>query len=129
MNTIHSEHIRNINRVQDHIECNLARPLTVDELAAVAHLSPFYFHRLFSYVTMETLHGYIKRIRLEKAAFLLVADPSKSITQIALDVGFANPSSFAKAFKLEYGASASQFRNDHPTFFRQNRQSHHLKPL
>lgn len=111
MKPVIDEHSRLINQVQDHIERNLGKQLTVDELARVVHLSPFYFHRLFSYVTLETLHGYIKRIRLEKAAFLLLADSSKSITEIALDVGFANQSSFAKAFKLQYGVSASQFRN------------------
>lgn len=110
MNRIINEHLRIIHQVQDHIERNLNKPLTVDELARVVHLSPFYFHRLFSYVTLETLHGYIKRIRLEKAAFLLRADPTRSITDIALDVGFATSSSFAKAFKLQYGVSASQYR-------------------
>ena len=112
MNQVMDEHLRTIHQVQDHIERNLSKPLTVDELAGVVHLSPFYFHRLFSYVTLETLHGYIKRIRLEKATFLLRADPARSITDIALDVGFATSSSFAKAFKLQYGISASQFRGN-----------------
>lgn len=105
------EHTRIIHQVQDYIERNLAKPLTIEELAGVVHLSPFYFHRLFSYVTLETLHGYIKRNRLERAAFLLQADPAKAITDIALGVGFATPSSFAKAFKQEYGVSASEYRN------------------
>jgi AraC family transcriptional regulator len=110
MKPVIDENLRIIHQVQDYIERNLSKPLTVDELARVVHLSPFYFHRLFSYVSLETLHGYIKRNRLEKAAFLLLADSSKSVTEIALDVGFANQSSFAKAFKLQYGVSASQFR-------------------
>jgi AraC family transcriptional regulator len=112
MKPVIDEKLRIIHQVQDYIESNLSKALTVDELARVVHLSPFYFHRLFSYVTLETLHGYIKRNRLEKAAFLLLADSSKSITEIALDVGFANQSSFAKAFKLQYGISASQFRGE-----------------
>ena len=112
MKPMNDENLRIIHQVQDYIERNLSKPLTVEELARVVHLSPFYFHRLFSYVTLETLHGYIKRNRLEKAAFLLLADSSKSITEIALDVGFANQSSFAKAFKLQYGVSANQFRTE-----------------
>lgn len=111
MNQILDEHTRIIHQAQDYIERHLNQPLTVDELAKVTHLSPFYFHRLFSYVTLEPLHGYIKRNRLERAAFLLRADLSKNITEIALEVGFSNQSSFAKAFKLEYGISASQYRS------------------
>ena len=122
MNAVINEHLRIIHQVQDYIERNLSKQLTIDELANVAHLSPFYFHRLFSYVTMETLHGYIKRNRLEKAAFYLQADPSKSISDIALDVGFANQSSFAKAFKLEYGVSASTFRTGQPSIEAYRRQ-------
>lgn len=111
MKPVIDEHLRTIHQVQDYIERNLSKALTVDELASVVHLSSFYFHRLFGYITQEPLYAYIKRNRLEKAAFLLHADSSKSITEIALDVGFANQSSFAKAFKLQYGVSASQFRD------------------
>ena len=123
MKPVMDEHTRIINQIQDYIERNLNKALTIDELAKVVHLSPFYFHRLFSYITLEPLYAYIKRNRLEKAAFLLRADPSKPITQIALDVGFANQSSFAKAFKLQYGVSASQFRREPRTIETHHRQT------
>lgn len=108
--SINNEYIKIVNHVQDYIANNLARVLTLEELASVASVSPFYFHRLFSYITNESLYNYIKRNRLEKAIFLLQSHSSLPISQIALDVGFANQSSFAKAFKIAYGVSASQYR-------------------
>lgn len=104
------QYISKINQVQDYIESHISEPLSLEQLAGMVHFSPFYFHRLFRFVTDESLYQYIQRIRLEKSIFLLQSDPNKSITDIGLDVGFSNQASFAKAFKKAYGVSASAFR-------------------
>ena len=72
-----------INQVIDYIQTNIDRDLTLEELAYVAHFSPFHFHKIFGAMVGETLNGFIQRLRIEKAATKLVANPKDSITDIA----------------------------------------------
>jgi len=109
---LREEYISRINRVQDHIESNISEEFSLSELSQIANFSPFHFHRIFSAMTGETLFQFIQRIRLEKAAFLLVADQRAEITQIALECGFSNQASFAKAFKAYFGITASGYRRE-----------------
>lgn len=103
-------YVARINRVMDHIDDNLGGPLTLPELAAVAGFSPFHFHRIFGAMVGETLGQYIRRLRLERAALQLVADPGKPITTIALECGFSGSAPFARAFRDAFGMSAGQWR-------------------
>ena len=80
------EYISRINRVIDYIEENLDDDLSLVRLADVAHFSRFYFHRIFKAIVGETLNSFIQRIRVEKAAILLDANPARSITEIAFDI-------------------------------------------
>ncbi len=106
------EYIARINRVMDHITSNLGRELSLKKLAKIANFSPFHFHRIFSGLVGETLNNFIKRIRIERAASMLLANPKKSITEIAIDYGFSGSSSFARIFKEKYGMSASEWREE-----------------
>ncbi len=99
-----------INRVLDHIEAHLAQPLRLRELAAIANLSPFHFHRVFGAMTGETVSRLVQRLRLEKAAGQLRALPAKPITDIALDCGFSGSSAFARAFREAFGGSPGEWR-------------------
>ena len=56
-----------------------------------------------------TPHQYLVRARLRRAARLL-ADEERSITDIALDVGFADLSNFVRTFHRAAGVSPSGFR-------------------
>ena len=107
---LREEYVSRINRVQDYIESNISEEFSLLGLSQIANFSPYHFHRIFSTMTGETPFHFIQRIRLEKAAFLLLANHKVEITQIALECGFSNQASFAKAFKGYFGISASRFR-------------------
>lgn len=51
-----------------HLEAHFDEPLNLEEVAALAHLSPYHFHRIFKAVTGETLNEHLRRLRLEKVA-------------------------------------------------------------
>jgi AraC family transcriptional regulator len=104
------EYAARMNRVVDHIQLHLADPLDLEQLAAVACFSPFHFHRLFHAWMGETLQAFIHRLRLERAAQLLVFNRLTSISDIAMECGFSSASTFARAFKAAYGVSASDWR-------------------
>lgn len=105
-----AEYAARVNRVIDYVERNLDRPLALTELAGVAHFSPFHFHRIFGALVGETLGAFVGRLRVERAARMLVTSPGVSVTAVALECGFASPSSFARAFKEAFGVSASEWR-------------------
>jgi len=73
--------------------------LRLEDLARVARLSAFHFHRLYRAMTGESLYQFILRLRLEKAAGRLLAEPAEPVTNIALDCGFGSSAAFARAFK------------------------------
>ena len=106
-----SEYTARINRVIDHIEVHLGQALGLEELARVASFSPFHFHRIFTAMVGETLHHYIQRLRLEKAATMLLTNPTRAITEVALDCGFSGSSTFARAFKEQFAMSATEWRS------------------
>jgi AraC family transcriptional regulator len=99
-----------INRVMDHIERNMERAFTLDELASVANFSKFHFSRIFWAMTGETPFEFLNRIRMEKAASLLVMNPKETISEIASVCGFANLPVFSRNFKMYFKMSPTQWR-------------------
>ena len=93
----------------DYVRDRPAQAHSLDDLAAVAHSSPFHFHRIFSAVTGETVGSFVQRARLERAAYLMKAKPSRSLTSIAMDTGFATSQEFSRSFKRSYGIAPSQW--------------------
>ena len=103
---------RRVNRVIDYIKDNLTEPLPIEKLARLAHFSPFHFHRIFRAFVGEPLHAFIRRLRLEKAAFRMLHGPKATLTAIALQSGFASSSDFSRAFKQIYGFSPRTFSRE-----------------
>ncbi|MGV8930772.1 MAG: AraC family transcriptional regulator [Luteimonas sp.] len=79
------------------------------ELAAVAQMSAFHFHRVYRALTSETIGRTLLRLRLLRALHLL-ADGSTSVTAVALGVGYETPQAFARVFRESFGASPSELR-------------------
>lgn len=101
-----------IDRVIDYIQANLDEELTVEQLAELACFSEFHFNRIFKLCVGQNVYQFVRRLRVEKAARLLIYE-SRTITDIALSCGFSNSASFAKCFKQVFGKSASQWRDDY----------------
>jgi AraC family transcriptional regulator len=109
-----SDHRARVERAVRFIATSLHRPLSLKEVAAVAHLSEFHFHRIFSAVMGETVGRFITRHRLEVAALRLAYEPHRSITDVALASGYSSPSNFTKAFGAFFGCSPTQVRSPAP---------------
>ncbi len=110
---------RRVHRVMDYIADHLDEPLPLEKLARLAHFSPFHFHRIFRMLVGEPVHGFIRRLRLERAVFAMAHGPKQSLTTIALRHGFASSSDFSKAFKQAYGFSPSRY--DRATFLEESK--------
>ncbi len=103
-------HISIINQGVDFIIDNLLEKLTVEMIADHCCFSRYYYNRLFKSVTGENIYGFIKRLRLEAAAFKLIKSPNLSITTIATELGYSS-SNFSVLFKAHYSVTPSQFRS------------------
>jgi AraC family transcriptional regulator len=105
-----SIYISRINRVIDYIKSNLEGDLSLENLSSIANFSKFYFHRIFKSVTGENLNSCVGRMKIEKSAFMLIYNPSLSITSIAFDSGFSSPAVYSREFKAHFKLSPSQWR-------------------
>src|SRR5881628_348072 len=99
-------------RVLLHIQNHLDASLALDELADVAHFSPYHFHRIFRGMIGESVWEHVRRLRLERAAQQL-RTRRESVTEIAFDAGYETLESFSRAFRAAFGTPPSTFRRNH----------------
>jgi AraC family transcriptional regulator len=91
------------------LEANAAEPLGLEDAARQAGLSPYHFLRIFRKALGVTPHQYLLRLRLRRAAKLLVED-GMPVTEVALEAGFADLSNFVRTFGRAAGMSPRRFR-------------------
>ncbi|HSH41538.1 MAG TPA: AraC family transcriptional regulator [Arenicellales bacterium] len=96
-------------RIRELIDARLAEPLSLEQLAAEVHLSPYHFARLFRATFGEPPYRFVLARRMERARNLLRETDDK-IVAIALSCGFSDHSQFARAFRRHYGVSPSEIR-------------------
>ena len=90
------------------IDAHSHEPIGLEDAAREAGLSPYHFLRQFSKALGVTPHQYLVRLRLRHAARLLAAR-ERSVTDIALDVGFGDVSNFVRSFRRAAGVSPRRF--------------------
>ena len=98
-----------LRRVEEHIRADLARELSLKELARVAGLSTFHFARCFKQATGETPHALVTRLRVERAREMLTKS-GLNVAAIAAELGFASASHFAKVFRRAMSISPAAYR-------------------
>ncbi|GAA6621556.1 helix-turn-helix transcriptional regulator [Scytonema sp. NUACC26] len=99
-----------LKRTIEYISDNLNLDLSLNVLAAMLGMSPYYFERLFKQSVGRTPHQYILHCRIERAKQLL-QDNELSIGEIACQVGCKNHSHFSKLFRKLTGMSPKTYRN------------------
>jgi AraC family transcriptional regulator len=99
-----------LRAVVEYVEEHLDAGLTLEQMAAVAHLSAYHFARQFKVATGQPPHQYLITRRVERAQQLLHADRDLSLAEIAASVGFADQSHFSHHFKRVVGVTPRQFR-------------------
>ncbi len=107
--TTRVELYRRLHWARDFILASLDQPITIDEMAGVACLSPTHFLRSFKELFQTTPHQFLTEHRLMRACHLLQSS-DKSITEICFDVGFQSVGSFSWLFRQRIGYAPEQFR-------------------
>lgn len=101
---------RKLNTVTQYIMENLDSSLTLEEMAAVTHLSLYHFARQFKMTTGESPHQYVIARRVERAQQILRMDDEISLADVALRAGFSDQSQLYFHFKRIVGVTPRQFR-------------------
>ena len=98
-----------VQQITDWIAEHVAEDFDLAQLAAQAGLSKFHFQRLFKSAVGVSPSRYQINLRMSLARRLL-RETKKSVIDVALDVGYADPSHFAQLFRRETGLSPSDYR-------------------
>ncbi len=94
--------------IEDVLRCR-SGPIRVPRLASAAGLSRFHLVRMFSRMTEETLEQFLRRMRLERAAFMLL-NSTNSVQEISIDSGYQSPEAFSRSFRKAFGLIPTEFR-------------------
>ena len=86
-----------VEQVKEIIRGDLESPPTLQQLGKKVGCSHYYLSRTFSQETGMTIPQYIRQVRIEKAAELLVSGKF-NVTEAALEVGYSSISHFSQAF-------------------------------
>lgn len=106
-----NRYVERMTEVERYVRQHLREKLNLEQLAQVAKLSPFHFHRIFKALTGEKVHEFVTRMRLEQAGTKLKFSAEK-ISDIAFEVGYENPETFIRAFTRLYDCTPSEFRKE-----------------
>lgn len=98
-----------LKQITDWMAAHRAEEFSLERLAAMAGLSRFHFNRLFKRATGLSPSRYQLDLRLD-AARRLLRETKRSILEIALEVGYSQPSRFAQLFRRETGLTPSEYR-------------------
>ncbi|WP_436794653.1 helix-turn-helix transcriptional regulator [Actinospongicola halichondriae] len=98
-----------LRRARDHADRRFAGHLDVEQLASIATLSKWHFHRLFADTYGVTPAAYLSERRIERAQDLL-RSTNLSVTEVCFAVGFASLGSFSSRFTQIVGESPSEFQ-------------------
>ncbi|HYF77837.1 MAG TPA: response regulator [Symbiobacteriaceae bacterium] len=101
--------IRTVEQGKRYIAEHLAEEVTLEKVAREVALTPYYFGKIFSRLTGQTVMDYLTRARIDRAKRLL-ANPETSIKEACFAVGYSDPNYFSRVFKKVTGQTPSEYR-------------------
>ena len=99
---------RTLDQLIRYVSVNAGKKLTVQQLAASAHVSVSYLHRLFNSQLGMTPGAYLAKIRIEESK-LLLRTGEWSMGQIAVKLGFSSQQQFSRQFRTVCGITPSEY--------------------
>lgn len=104
-----------IQKAANYLYRHYSEPLSLSEMADMAHMSPSYFSKKFHKLTGFGFKEYLTHVRIQ-AAVKMLDSGSQSVTEVALSCGYGDGNYFGDAFRKITGMSPSQYRKKAQTF-------------
>jgi len=111
----HDQLTDRLRRILEFIDTHLHQRLTLADIAAEVHLSPYHLTRSFKQAMGLSLHQYVIKRRVERG-FHLLESGDYTIAEVAWLVGFADHSHFTRHFKHQYGIPPSNIATQRKNF-------------
>jgi AraC-like DNA-binding protein len=102
------ELFQRLERGREFLHSRSSGPVSLEEAARSAALSPYHFHRAFRQVHGLTPHVYLTGLRLARARDLL--RQGMAVLETCLECGFQSPTSFSRLFRARFGMLPSRVR-------------------
>ncbi|MEO1298791.1 MAG: AraC family transcriptional regulator [Cyanobacteria bacterium J06636_16] len=99
---------KQIQNVRAYLEEHFAENVTLDQLAQVAHLSPYHLNRIFSQTVGLPPHKYRLQVQIERARSLLLQ--GMPLKQVAVETGFTDQSHLTRHFKRLMRVTPGQYQ-------------------
>ncbi|MGZ9110748.1 MAG: helix-turn-helix transcriptional regulator [Rhodoplanes sp.] len=96
-------------KVSEYVEEHLNADISLNTLAGIAELSPYHFARAFKQSFGAPPHRYVTDRRIVRAKALL-ENPARTVTEVGIEVGFAETSSFTATFRRMTGMTPTDYR-------------------
>lgn len=104
-----SMNVRLINKACAYITENFHKSISLDEVAHIVHLSPYYFSRIFKAEKGCNFVEFLTKVRIDKAK-LMLQDPEQTVIRVAAESGYQDASYFCRVFRQEVGVTPNQYR-------------------
>lgn len=105
----YQKNIKAIQKAAEYIKINFPQKVSIEDIAQAVYLSPCYISRLFKQNLGCTISEYLTQVRIENAKTMLKSS-QYTITQVAEESGFEDPTYFARVFKKIEGITPSRYR-------------------
>ncbi|WFD09702.1 helix-turn-helix domain-containing protein [Tepidibacter hydrothermalis] len=109
INRLKDDEVEIFDKAKKIIDINIENAPTINVLANNLDISVYRLQKIFKDITGDTVYEYIKKERVEKAKYLLNNTDMK-IIEIAIEVGYENPSKFSNIFKRYNGITPLKYR-------------------
>ena len=103
------EIFKRVHTAKDFLHSNYTKQIDLNQVARAACISPSHLIRKFNEVLKTTPYQYLRKLRLEKAVYLLKKS-NLPVEQITTSLGFECPSSFIRTFRQTYHTTPNAFR-------------------
>ena len=104
-----NEQKKEIRRIEKYLEEHYMEGISLESMAEVFSMNPYYFSSYFKKNMGENFKTYLTELRMTRAEILLRTTDRKTY-QIAREVGYKNVRQFNENFKVKYGMSPSEYR-------------------
>ncbi len=105
-----------LQKVINYFFINHTQPITLEEIAGIAFMTPPAFCRFFKNSTNKTFFQFLNEFRVNKSCQMLIHG-DKNIKQICYEVGFNSLTNFNRAFKSIKGQSPTEYRTAHKNLY------------
>jgi AraC family transcriptional regulator len=104
-------HLRTIELAKEFITRQFAEDISLMDIAAYCHVSPFHFSRIFKTFTSYSPHQFLLTVRLKNAE-LLLRNTALPVADVAFSSGFKSIQYFTSAFRQRYHCPPGKFSGD-----------------